>query len=119
MVLVDTSIWIAHLRDGLPELARLLADGDVVVHPFVIGEIAGGSLRNRKLVLRLLGELPRRSPAHHDEVLALLHKRKLHNRGVGWIDLHLAAAAMINGDALWTADRRLARIASELGIPHR
>ncbi|HEY4216237.1 MAG TPA: type II toxin-antitoxin system VapC family toxin [Gemmatimonadaceae bacterium] len=114
MILVDTSVWIDHLRTRDDELARALDDGEVLVHSFVIGELACGNLRNRADVLGLLRELPPVREATHDEVMVFVERRKLMSRGIGYVDAHLLAAAMLTPwTRLWTHDKRLARLAAE------
>jgi predicted nucleic acid-binding protein len=116
MILVDTSIWIGHLRKGNDALALFLEQGRVVTHPFVIGELACGSIANRHEVLRLLEALPGIGVAEHAEVLHLIERKRLLGQGIGWIDAHLAASALLARARLWTADRRLLRAAESLGI---
>lgn len=116
MILVDTSIWIAHLREGNQRLAGLLEQVQVLSHPFVIGELACGALRNRTAVLALLGNLPEAPIAEHQEVLEFVERERLHGRGIGWVDVHLLASVRLSDAALWTLDRPLARVASALKI---
>ena len=117
MILVDTSVWVDHLRSGVPELAGLLEDGEASTHPFVVGELACGNLRNRAEVLELLGNLPELPVATHGEVMEVIEGRALMGRGLGYIDVHLLASALLAPSArLWTLDRRLARVAAELGV---
>jgi predicted nucleic acid-binding protein len=116
MVLADTSLWIAHFRAGHPALAELLSDGLVLMHPFVAGELACGNLGNRTAVLSDLAALPVATSATDLEVLRLVEDRRLWGRGLGWIDAHLLAAALISHCRLWTLDKRLASAASELGL---
>jgi predicted nucleic acid-binding protein len=116
MILVDTSVWIDHLRHGNPKLKGLLLESRVLTHPFILGELACGSLQNRQGVMSLLRTLPECICAEHDEVLALIENEQLHGRGIGWIDAHLLASARLSRSGLWILDRRLARIASALGI---
>ncbi len=116
MTLVDTSVWIDHFRAGVRELESLLGRGLVATHPFVIGELACGGLRSRKRVLADLACLPIVKPAHHDEVLHFVSERHLWGKGVGWIDAHLLASAVMTGCSLWTRDRRLAATARTLGV---
>jgi len=116
MILVDTSVWSDHLRKGNPQLARLLQEGRVCTHPFVIGELACGALRNREEVLGLLKELPRGVEATHEEVMDWVRSRRLHGRRIGWVDAHLLASALLSGCALWTLDRRLAQASAEVGV---
>ena len=107
-ILVDTSVWIAHLRNRHDRLAALLDAGEVLCHPFVIGELACGSLANRSEVLALLGALDRPPAATHGEVLGILEDHQLYGRGLGWIDAHLLTSALLAGARLWTFDARLA-----------
>jgi len=116
MVLADTSVWIEHLRRGQPSLAKLLAEGVVLMHPFVYGEIACGNLHDRSSMLSNLDALPSAKPASHVEVMHLLETNKLSGRGLGWIDMHLLASALVSKCLLWTLDRRLAQAAAELKL---
>jgi predicted nucleic acid-binding protein len=116
MILVDTSVWIDHLRSGNRRLESLLGDGDVLIHPFVVGELACGALRNRDQVLSLLRALPEASAAEHSEVIDFLDRERLYGRGIGWIDVHLLASARLSDAPLWTLDRRLSRIAAALKL---
>ena len=117
VILVDTSVWIDHLRSGEPVLATALEGGRVLVHPFVLGELACGNLKNRGEVLRLLGALPAAPTATDPEVLGLIERRALMGRGIGYIDVHLlASAALADVARLWTRDRRLAAVAAELEL---
>ncbi|HEX9562888.1 MAG TPA: type II toxin-antitoxin system VapC family toxin [Gemmatimonadaceae bacterium] len=116
MILVDTSVWVDHLRRGNARLAGLLGDGVVVSHPFVLGEIACGSLRQRGRILSLLAELPVAATATHSEVLAFIEARHLMGRGLGYVDVHLLAAASIEGVPLWTFDKRLDAAARAMGV---
>ena len=115
MTLVDTSVWVDHLRREGHPLAALLTEDLVLCHPFVVGELACGSLSHRDRFLGLLGALPRARVADHEEVLQLVRVRRIHGRGLGWIDVHLLASALLEGCALWTMDKRLAAAAAELG----
>ncbi|MDQ3426956.1 MAG: type II toxin-antitoxin system VapC family toxin [Gemmatimonadota bacterium] len=116
MILADTSVWVHHLRQGNDRLGGLLSEGQVVCHPFVIGELACGNLKNRTEVLQLLDRLPSAAAATHDEVLSLIETRRLMGRGLGWIDAHLLGAAVLHGFGLWTLDRQLAFAAGALGV---
>lgn len=116
MVLADTSVWIAHFREGQPILADLLSDGRVVLHPFVAGELACGNLKKRGSVLSDLAALPMATRASEAEVIRLVEDRKLWGRGLGWIDAHLIASALLSHCRLWTFDKRLAAAVSELGL---
>lgn len=117
MILVDTSVWVDHLRRGMPALAEALDAGGVLMHPFVRGELACGHLRNRAEVLQLLGDLPPAPIATDAEALAFIERRALMGRGIGYIDVHLLAATALAAQArLWTLDRRLAAVAEELRL---
>ncbi|MCH2254126.1 MAG: PIN domain-containing protein [Vicinamibacterales bacterium] len=105
--LVDTSVWVDHLRHGNDRLASLLDEGSVLCHPFVIGELACGNLADRDRVLHLLGALPETPVASHEEVMALIRSRELHGKGLGWIDVHLLASALLAKCPLWTMDKTL------------
>ena len=117
MLLVDTSIWVDHLRRNEPLLVSALEQGRVLMHPFVIGEIACGCLGNRAQVLELLAELPAAPVATEAEALAFIDRHRLMGRGIGYIDVHILAATALAGDAtLWTREKRLAAIAAEIGL---
>ncbi len=113
MILVDTSIWIDHLRSGSPALVTLLQGDAVCTHDFVIGELACGNLRNRVEVLGLLQSLPRLSAATEEETLFFIEQQQLMGRGIGYVDAHLLAAAVIRNVPIWTKDKRLKAIAEE------
>jgi predicted nucleic acid-binding protein len=117
VILVDTSVWVDHLRSGNATLASELGAGRVLAHPFVIGELACGTLRNRREVLDLLGRLPSVPMATHVEALAFLERRGLMGRGIGFVDVHLLASAALAAPArLWTRDKRLAAVAFDLDL---
>jgi hypothetical protein len=117
MILVDTSVWIDHLRDGDATLAELLNGSQVLMHPFILGELACGNLRNRDEVLALLKDLPRAAVATDEEVLFFIERHALMGRGIGYVDAHLlAAAALGNATRLWTRDRRLRTQADALAL---
>lgn len=117
MILVDTSVWVDHLRSGNDQLAGVLNAGRVSTHPFVVGELACGNLRNRHEVLALLDALPTAPVARETEVRLFLEAQQLMGRGIGYIDVHLlASATLAGGDGLWTRDRRLAAVAAGLQI---
>ncbi|WP_332774241.1 type II toxin-antitoxin system VapC family toxin [Phenylobacterium sp.] len=117
MILVDTSVWVDHLRSGDPDLAGRLEAGEVLSHPFVIGELALGALAQRATVLEALRNLPQATPATDEEVLDFIRAEALHGLGVGYVDAHLLASARLTRDArLWTRDRRLQDIAARLGV---
>ena len=116
MMLADTSVWIQHLRKGEPALRGRLVEGLILMHPFVAGELACGNLRNRTAILSDLQTLPPAVLASNAEVLRLLEDRQLWGRGLGWVDLHLLASAMLSKCEFWTLDKRLAQAAKELGL---
>lgn len=117
MILVDTSIWIDHLRRGDPSLVTALELGRVLIHPFVVGELACGTLNRRAEILTLLRELPPAPVATDDEALEFIERRGLMGRGIGYVDVHLLASVALAGDArLWTRDKWLAAVASELAL---
>ena len=119
MILVDTSVWIDHLRRGVSELGQLLEQNLVLVHPFVIGELACGNLTRREEILEHLHNLPRAVVASDREVLHLIEARRLMGHGVGYLDLHLLASVILSEDAvIWTRDRKLDAVAAELSIQH-
>ena len=116
MILVDTSVWVDHLRAGDAQLADLLKRAQVAMHPFVVGEIACGSLADRSLVLELLQTLPAASVAESEEVLGFVERHELHGIGIGYVDVHLlASVALTEGGKLWTRDKRLRVAAEALG----
>ena len=115
-VFVDTSVWVDHLRRGETLLQDFLSSGQVTTHPFVIGELACGNLSNRGELLALLSELPLVTIATNEEVMHLIERNRLNGKGLGWIDMHLLASALISRSPLWTRDRRLASVAKTLGI---
>jgi predicted nucleic acid-binding protein len=116
VILVDTSIWIDHLRSGNPDLLAWLEGEEVLVHPFVVGELACGQLRQRQEILMLLARMPGAPLAAHEEVMALLESHRLFARGLGWVDMHLLASARLSGARLATLDRPLARAARTIGV---
>ncbi len=115
-VLVDTSVWVEHLRRSDALLAGLLTDNAVFVHPFVLGELACGNLKHRERILESLGALPSSVPASEEEVLRLVGSRGLYGQGIGWVDAHLVASALLSGCALWTRDERLRRASGLAGV---
>jgi len=115
-MLVDTSVWVEHLRRGDPTLSALLDGDEVECHPFIIGELACGSMRRRSEVLSLLRRLPQVPVASHDEVLTFIERHRLMGRGIGWIDAHLLASAALGNTPLWSRDRRLSEVATELHL---
>jgi len=117
VILVDTSVWVDHLRSGDAALRSLLDNGAVLAHPWVIGELALGNLGNREEILELLHGLPQSELADDEEVLRLVEQQALHGTGIGYVDAQLLAATRLTPDArLWTRDKRLDAIATQLGI---
>ncbi|KAI3591780.1 Toxin 1, PIN domain [Cupriavidus sp. U2] len=117
MILVDTSVWIDHLNASDSMLISLLTEERVLIHPYVIGEISLGSLRNRGAVLGALQDLPRAPVATHEEVFYLIERENLFNRGIGYVDTSLLAAARLQpGITIWTRDKRLKKVVDELNL---
>jgi predicted nucleic acid-binding protein len=117
LILADTSVWIDHLRSGDKELSKQLSQGKIVIHPFIIAELALGSVQDRTKTLALLDLLPQLRVAQLDEVRLTIEARHLYNRGVGLIDAHLIASVFINPlTLLWTRDKQLRKVAEGLGI---
>ena len=120
MILVDTSLWIDHLRSGNAVLADLLDNNAILAHPWVTGELALGNLTHREEILELLHGLPQATVAEHDEVLLLIEQQALSGAGIGYVDAQLLAASRLTPDTkLWTTDKRLANIAARLGLEHQ
>lgn len=119
MVLVDTSVWVYHLRQGNAELKRLLNTGQVICHQFIIGEIACGNIKNRTEILTLLRLLPMAIQAKHEEVIEFIENYKLMGRGLGYINMHLSASAKLTCVPLWTLDKKFNETNKELGISYR
>ena len=115
-VLVDTSVWVEHLRRTHSRLVGLLDEGRVLLHPFIIGELACGKLENRAEILSLLRAVPSAGVAGHDEIIAFIENNRLMGKGLGYVDVHLLASAMLSDVHLWTQDKPLARAATEIGI---
>lgn len=117
MILVDTSVWVDHLRTGDRQLVAFLEDGRVLAHPWVTGELALGNLSRRREILGLLHNLPQSTVATDAEVLMLIDDKHLFGLGIGLVDAHLLAATMLTtGSRLWTRDKRLAAVASQQGL---
>lgn len=116
MILVDTSVWIEHLRSRSDRLRALLFDEQVFCHPFIVGELACGTLRNRREIISMLRALPEAHLVEHEEVLSFLEARRLHGRGIGWVDAHLLASTLLTGCTLWTLDTPLRRAAAVLNV---
>jgi predicted nucleic acid-binding protein len=116
MILVDTSVWIDHFRTGGSKLGDLLSQALVMVHPFVMGELACGNLKARTRILSDLEALPSAVSATHGEVMRLVEARKLWGLGIGWIDAHLLASALLSNCPLWTLDGKLVQAAAAVGV---
>jgi len=116
VILVDTSVWVDHFRVGRSDLASLLDRGEVLMHPFVVGELACGNLLSRESTIQLLEQLRTITVADHDEVMTFIQRQRLHGRGVGYIDVHLLASAAMDGAHLWTKDQRLRALATRLDL---
>ena len=120
MIVADTSIWIDHLREKDTTLERLLAVVGLAMHPFVLGELALGSINQREAKLREWRKLPQLAAQTPAMVLALIENRRLYSRGIGYTDANLLASTLATpGTKLWTRDRRLATVAAELGVAAR
>ena len=116
MILVDTSVWVSHFRTGNQQLESLLNSGQVICHPFIIGELACGTLKNRIEILNLLRSLPQADCADDDEVLHFIEKNHLMGKGLGYIDMHLLASAILTNVPIWTLDKKLRALSSTLDI---
>ncbi len=116
MILADTSVWVKHFRQDDPQLGQLLLDGQILIHPFVIGEIACGNVRSRQKLLNDLRGLPSAASADQDEVLGFLDQHRLFGQGITWIDAHLLASARLSNCRLWTLDTHLLKAAKRLHL---
>jgi predicted nucleic acid-binding protein len=116
MVLVDTSVWVEHLRSGSNRLESLLTNGSVVCHLFIVGELACGNLSNRVEILTLLQALPLANHADHEEVMHFIENYSLMGKGLGYIDMHLLVSAILTKVPLWTLDKKLKEVSSKLGL---
>jgi predicted nucleic acid-binding protein len=114
MVLVDTSVWVSHFRETHVGLVDLLENGEVVCHPFIAGKLACENLKNRTAILSLLEALPMAVSVEHEEVLTFIEHHGIMGKGLGYIDVHLLASAVMTGLPLWTMDKRLERVAAML-----
>ena len=115
-MLADTSVWIEHFRRGRPDLMERLSNGLVLMHPWVLGELACGNIKDRAIVLWQLKSLDKVKVAADLEVMHLLEERRLSGLGLGWVDVHLLASALLSRCGFWTLDKRLARAAADLGL---
>ena len=116
MVLVDTSVWVEHLRSGNLGLQRLLNNGTVVCHLFIVGELACGNLSSRVEILSLLQALPLADHAEHEEVMHFIEHYSLMGKGLGYIDMHLLVSALLTSIPIWTLDKKLKKVSSKLGL---
>jgi predicted nucleic acid-binding protein len=119
MILVDTSVWVFHLRETQPGLVELLNEGKVACHPLIVGELACGNVRNRTTVLSLLEALPKAVLVEHEEVFAFIENHDLMGKGLGYIDVHLLASAVLTALPLWTLDKKLKKAAEGLHCAYR
>src|SRR5258708_930042 len=118
MVLIDTSVWVDHFRKPSKALSQLLAETQVGMHPFVIGELVLGHMPRRQEILALLHVLPEMSVATSSELLHFIEQHSLSGTGIGFVDVHLLASAELMGATLWTADKILGRVADRLNLVH-
>ena len=118
MVLVDTSVWVSHLQKGVTELESLLLDTEVASHPFIIGELACGGIKNRKEILSLIQALPSTPVVTDEEFMYFLEANKLSNKGIGFVDVHLLASAKMSRISLWTEDKNLQKAAKRLKLSY-
>lgn len=118
MVLVDTSIWVAHLREGNRHLETLLLDAAVMCHPFIVGELACGNLRNRSEILSLVQTLPMAPTIELNEFMYFIDRNQLMGIGIGFVDVHLLASSQLAGIPLWTSDKRLRSGAIKLDLAY-
>lgn len=118
MILADTNIWITHFRKSDPTLVAHLNIGFIACHPFIVGELACGNLGNRAEILELLQALPMSPLVETSEILAFIENNALMGRGLGYVDVHLLASAILGNIVLWTYDQRLHETAQELGIAY-
>ena len=118
MILVDTSVWIDHLRKGEQQLVELLNEGEVCTHPFVIEELACGNLTKRSEFLDLISLLPTAVVAEHDEVIGLIADENLYGKGIGAVDAHLIASARLSFARLWSKDKAIRRETDRLGLSY-
>ena len=118
MVLVDTSVWINHFRTSDRHLEKLLVHGEVSCHPHIIGELSCGNIKNRQEIISLLQKLPQAPLIEFDEFLYFVAQKKLHGKGIGFVDIHLLASAKLGQIPLWTADKRLQYASADLNLKY-
>lgn len=119
MVLVDTSVWVSHLRDGNTEMAALLNNGNVLCHPLIVGELACGNLKDRAVILSFLKLLPMCIEAEHEEVLSFIENNRIMGKGIGYADAQLVASSVLTGVPIWTLDKKLAQVADSLHVKYK
>jgi predicted nucleic acid-binding protein len=117
-ILVDTSVWIKHLRESDKNLIRLLEQRLVACHPFIIGELACGDIKNRHEIISLLNDLPSTDILDHDDIMEFIEYRTIMNKGIGYVDVHLLASALVSETALWRFDKALRNISKQLSIQY-
>lgn len=113
MILVDTSVWIDFLRNDNEKLTTLLTEGQVFIHPLIVGELSCGNIKNRIQFLNLINDLPTLPETTHSEVLSFIENNRIYGKGVGYFDLHILCSAIISNVSLWTLDKRLEKIAKK------
>jgi len=118
MILIDTSVWVNHLRKSEPRLQTLLLAGEVYCHPFIIGELACGSIKNRQEIISLLQSLPSTRTVNDNEFLYFIEQNKIYSKGIGYVDIHLLASTKLESIKLWTEDKRLKNVATTLGLSY-
>ena len=116
LILIDTSVWIRHLKEGDKDLSLLLENGLVACHPFIIGELACGGMKNRNEIINLLNALPSVHLLEHDEIMEFIEVRKIMNQGIGYVDVHILGSAIVSETPLWTLDKSLRKAANKLSI---
>ena len=119
MILVDTSVWINHFREGNAKLAAILMKGEVAIHEFIIGELACGNFKNYDKILTFLNNLQRADKVTMEEYLVFTRENKLNGIGIGFVDIHLLASSRLSGYPLFTYDKKLATAAKELGLAYK
>ena len=116
LILVDTSVWIKHLREGNQNLSQLLEQGLVASHPFIIGEIACGDIKNRYEIISLINDLPSTDVLDHSDIMEFIENRKIMNKGIGYIDVHLLGSVLVSDTRIWTFDKALKKMAFQLSV---
>jgi len=119
VVIVDTSIWVTHLRQGSRHLSELLLDAQAVCHPFIVGELACGNIKNRVEFLSLLQSLPMAPTVSLDELLYFIDRHAVMGMGIGFVDAHLLASAQLSSTPLWTSDKKLKSAATKLEVSYK